>query len=107
MVLLKDKGKPAEERENDKSLITFEKTTTLVTTGIYHYIRHPLYSSLLLLSWGIFFKDPSIPGITLVTVCSAFLMLTALAEETECTQYFGADYIEYMKKTKRFIPFLI
>lgn len=30
-----------------------EHTTTLVTGGAYRYIRHPLYSSLLLLGWGV------------------------------------------------------
>jgi len=32
---------------NDASLYAFEKTSKLVTVGLYRYIRHPLYSSLL------------------------------------------------------------
>lgn len=47
---LRIRGKPAERREGDPSLLAFEKTTTLVTSGIYRYIRHPLYSSLFLLN---------------------------------------------------------
>ncbi len=53
---LRARGKPVEVRQGDPSLLAFEKTTTLVTTGIYGTIRHPLYSSLLLLAWGIFLK---------------------------------------------------
>ncbi len=30
----------------------WEKTGSIVTTGIYRYIRHPMYSSLLLFTWG-------------------------------------------------------
>jgi protein-S-isoprenylcysteine O-methyltransferase Ste14 len=99
-------GQPTEERPSDPSLLAFEKTTELVTTGIYAYIRHPLYSSLLLLAWGIFFKEPSLPGMLLSLVTTAFLFATARADEGECIQFFGMEYQEYMQKTKRFIPFL-
>jgi protein-S-isoprenylcysteine O-methyltransferase Ste14 len=103
---LRRRGEPTEERPGDPSLLAFEKTTTLVTSGIYAYIRHPLYSSLLLLAWGIFFKTPSLPGGTLVLVATTFLVATARADERECIRFFGDEYQAYMQKTKRFIPFL-
>jgi protein-S-isoprenylcysteine O-methyltransferase Ste14 len=105
-LLLKQRGHPAEVREGDPNLLAFEKTTQLVTSGIYAYIRHPLYSSLLLLAWGIFFKLPSFLGVILVLAASIFLFLTARADEAECLQYFGSLYQDYMQKTRRFIPFL-
>ena len=103
---LRGRGQPTKERPGDPSLLAFEKTTALVTTGIYAYIRHPLYSSLLLLAWGIFFKSPNIPGALLVLVATTFLIATARADEGECIQFFGDEYQTYMGKTKRFIPFL-
>jgi protein-S-isoprenylcysteine O-methyltransferase Ste14 len=103
---LRERGKPVEERPGDPSLLAFEKTTALVTSGIYAYIRHPLYSSLLLLAWGIFFKAPSLPGITLALVATTFLIATARADERECARFFGTAYLDYMQKTRRFIPFL-
>ena len=103
---LRTRGQPAEERAGDPSLLAFEKTTALVTTGIYAYIRHPLYSSLLLLAWGIFFKAPALSGGLLTLVATTFLIATARADEQECIRFFGADYQEYMKRTKRFVPFL-
>jgi protein-S-isoprenylcysteine O-methyltransferase Ste14 len=106
VVLLNRHGKPVEERTGEPDLLAFEKTTRLVTTGIYQYIRHPLYSSLLLLSWGIFFKFPSWIGALLAALATLFLFLTALADEAECTRFFGPIYPEYMKKTRRFIPFI-
>lgn len=83
-----------------------EDTTTLVLLGAYRYIRHPLYASLLLLAWGVFFKDPSLLGAILVLVTSAFLIATARVEEAENLHKFGGDYAEYMKTTRMFIPFL-
>jgi protein-S-isoprenylcysteine O-methyltransferase Ste14 len=103
---LRRRGNPAKQREGDASLLAFEKTTTLVTSGIYRYIRHPLYSSLFLLGWGIFFKSPSPFGLLLSITASLFLVATAKADEIECTRFFGAPYQQYMKKTKRFIPYL-
>ena len=101
---LRTRGKPMTRREGDETLLAFEKTSSLVTTGIYKYIRHPLYSSLLFLSWGIFFKYPSLIGIALAAVATAFLFSTAKADENECIRYFGPQYTEYMKHTKMFIP---
>jgi protein-S-isoprenylcysteine O-methyltransferase Ste14 len=103
---LRTRGKPVERRESDPSLLAFEKTSRLVTSGIYHYIRHPLYSSLFLLAWGIFFKSPSWIGGLLAIAATGFLIATAKADEAECTRFFGAQYREYMKTTKRFVPYL-
>ncbi len=103
---LRTRGKPTQQREGDPSLLAFEKTTQLVTSGIYQYIRHPLYSSLFLLTWGIFFKSLSLLGLGLGVLSTLFLILTAKADEAECTQFFGPPYIEYMKHTKMFVPYV-
>jgi len=103
---LKSVGKPSASRESDPSLLAFERTTQLVTSGVYKYIRHPLYSSLLFLTWGIFFKNLSVAGIIFAILATVFLVFTAKADETECIQFFGSEYQNYMKHTKRFIPFL-
>jgi protein-S-isoprenylcysteine O-methyltransferase Ste14 len=86
--------------------LSFEKTTALVTTGIYRYIRHPHYSSLLFLDWGIFFKAPSWPGAFLALAASLLLVATARADEAECMRFFGPPYQEFMKQTRMFVPFL-
>jgi protein-S-isoprenylcysteine O-methyltransferase Ste14 len=96
-VLLHSAGKPEG---------SFEATTRLVTEGIYRYIRHPLYASLLYLAWGIFFKSPSLLDGCIAAVATAFLYATARADENECLIKFGNEYAEYMKWTKRFIPFV-
>lgn len=99
-------GKPVKPRAQEPQLLGFEKTSTLVTTGIYRFIRHPLYSSLLFLTWGIFFKDPGWIRGLLAVAATLFLVATAKADESECVQFFGDPYRDYMKRTKRFIPFI-
>jgi protein-S-isoprenylcysteine O-methyltransferase Ste14 len=103
---LRAHGNPATSRPEEADLLAFEKTTTLVDTGIYRYIRHPLYSSLLCLAWGLFFKAPSRLGGVLATAATAALVATAKADEAECARYFGPAYREYMASTKRFVPFV-
>lgn len=103
---LRARGKPTQQREGEPQLLAFEKTSTLVTTGIYHYIRHPLYSSLLMLAWGIFFKTPSGLGLFLALGATVFLVFSASADEAECIRFFGSEYQEYMKKTRMFLPYI-
>jgi protein-S-isoprenylcysteine O-methyltransferase Ste14 len=105
MKLLRRVGKPDNMRQ-DPSLLSFEKTTELVTKGTFRYIRHPLYSSLLFLAWGAFFKNPSWFGLALSVTATFFLTMTAKIEEVENIRFFGAAYQSYMKQSKMFIPFL-
>lgn len=90
----------------DGTLLSFEKTTELVGTGIYRYIRHPMYSSLLFLTWGIFLKHPGAGLFGVAVVVSGLLIETALIDEKECRAYFGEPYRHYMQRTKRFVPFV-
>ena len=105
MYLLRVAGKPSNQRQ-DHTLLSFEKTSTLVTSGIYRYIRHPLYGSLLFLAWGAFLKELTWYSVCLVVVATMCLVATAKADEAECVRYFGLCYKEYMSRTKMFVPFL-
>ena len=93
-------------RHAGKPTDALEATTQLVQSGIYRFIRHPLYASLLFLAWGIFFKSPALLEGCLGAVATAFLYATAHADEAECLIKFGEQYAGYMKKTKMFIPFV-
>jgi protein-S-isoprenylcysteine O-methyltransferase Ste14 len=103
--LLKQIGQQNSQR-TDAPMLDFEKTTMLVTRGAYRYIRHPLYSSLLFLAWGVFFKNPSWWGGGLALAATGLLEATARVEESEDLRFFGPAYQAYMERTKRFIPFL-
>ena len=94
------------QARSEAGLLEFEKTAELVTTGVYRAIRHPMYSSLLLLAWGVFWKMPSWAGAALVAAATGCLIATARAEEQENLRFFGSAYAAYMRQTRRFIPFL-
>ncbi len=86
--------------------VQFENTTRLVTVGLYKYIRHPLYASLMLLGLGVMFKHLSIAGVICGSVNIAAIFATALQEEKEMIQKFGLEYSAYMKKSTMFIPYI-
>ncbi len=106
VVRLRRARKPGIVRVDEK-LFRFEKNTELVTSGIYRYVRHPMYSSLLFLTWGIWFKQPLWYTLPVALLGSWLLYLTARRDEKECQAYFGEKYTEYIKGTKRLIPFLL
>ncbi|GAT62907.1 methyltransferase family protein [Paludibacter jiangxiensis] len=105
IVMLKKRGKPQKSRQDD-SYYKFEETTELVESGIYKYIRHPMYCSLLLLTWGIFLKNPLTDALLASLTASIFLFFTSVFDEKECLSFFGEKYRDYMKRTKRFIPYI-
>jgi protein-S-isoprenylcysteine O-methyltransferase Ste14 len=104
--LLRLLGRPSPTAARDANL-SFENTTTLVTVGLYRFIRHPMYASLLALVWGAYLKNPlTISSIALALGATGFLIATSITEERENLVRFGAAYAAYMRRTRRFIPFL-
>jgi protein-S-isoprenylcysteine O-methyltransferase Ste14 len=99
-------GKIDPGRDN-QGLIGIEKTTQLVTSGVYRYIRHPFYSSLLFLSWGITLKNVNWVTIMIAMAATGFLVLASRTEERENQEYFGEQYKVYIQQTKMFIPYVL
>ncbi|SDH66619.1 Protein-S-isoprenylcysteine O-methyltransferase Ste14 [Pseudomonas flavescens] len=96
----------ADQRRQDDELFAFERTSALVTNGIFRYIRHPMYCSLLLLAWGIAWKQPTALTLILALLSSVALWLAARCEERECQAYFGDTYRDYMARSRMFVPFV-
>lgn len=105
MLLIKNIGKPKSVRD-EKNLFGFEKTTELIDSGVFKYIRHPLYSSLIFLTWAIYLKNPTDILFIIALLSTVFLYLTSKFDEKECLNYFGDKYRDYMIQTKMFIPFI-
>ena len=109
--LLRQIGKPQKANLQAGSAaeavnFAFENTSTLVTIGAYHYIRHPLYTSLLILGGGAWLKEVSLPSTLLFAMEVVCLYRTARLEENENQSRFGQSYAAYMQKTRMFIPFI-
>jgi len=77
----------------------------LVTDGIFKYIRHPHYTSVLIVNFGLAFFFYSTAAL-LIAVFSIFLMIWSIFdEEKRLIKQYGKEYKEFMKKTPwRIIP---
>ena len=78
----------------------------LATNGAFGLVRHPIYAGLNLLALGSAIWVPTL------IVWSSFVFialgseLRARSEETLLKRAFGAAYLEYSERTKRFIPYI-
>lgn len=79
----------------------------LVTSGIYRFIRHPQYTGLLLLSLGMIANWATLSLLVLYPVMAVLYVRLAKREEQDMIAEFGDEYLEYRKRTKMFIPFVV
>lgn len=77
---------------------------TLVTSGPYRWVRHPLYTvgSSMFISFGVTADNWFI--IALGVLAFIAMAIRTPKEETNLIEKFGDEYREYMKHTGRFFP---
>jgi protein-S-isoprenylcysteine O-methyltransferase Ste14 len=79
----------------------------LVTSGVYRHIRHPMYSSFLLLGLAQFLLLPNwLVGSAGFAGAALLFGLRVGREEQMMDDLFGAEYRAYMARTKRIIPWI-
>jgi len=83
-----------------------KKEAQLITQGIYSYIRHPMYFSVLLIMLGVICVQIDILNIFIYALLVFVLYLKAKKEEFLWSNK-SNEYKKYQKKTKMFIPFLL
>jgi len=83
-----------------------KENSQLITTGIYQFIRHPMYSSVIIMMFAVLISTPSVIEIILFTLLIAVLVLKALKEESLWMDH-DETYNEYRKKSKLFIPYIL
>ncbi len=88
--------------------VAVRSTQSVVQAGPYRVVRHPAYSGTLLTLLGV--------GLALANWASLVVLLAGgligllyrvRVEERALTDALGQPYVDYMRRTKRFIPFLV
>lgn len=77
----------------------------LVTTGPYGFVRHPIYSAILLFLWAGIATNLSTVSVALGLVATAMLSLRMVFEESLIRQRYP-EYADYARRTKRVVPYL-
>lgn len=85
-------------------LVAIQPGHTLVTGGIYRYVRNPSYVGLLVnsLGWALAFR--SAVGVLLTAAMLPPLIARMHAEERLLGSEFGAEYVAYRARTWRLLP---
>jgi protein-S-isoprenylcysteine O-methyltransferase Ste14 len=79
--------------------------STLITRGIYRYLRHPIYSGLIAatLGWALIWLSPA--GVGCAVVAAVFFDRKATHEETWLTERYPG-YAAYARRVRRFLPYI-
>ena len=82
-----------------------KKGGQLCTSGPYRVIRHPMYTAVLLLLSGLLLNNYSLTGLIVFFVVLVDLIVKMNVEEKILLAHY-TDYKNYIKLTKRIIPYL-
>jgi protein-S-isoprenylcysteine O-methyltransferase Ste14 len=78
----------------------------LITHGIYHFIRHPIYLGLILISTGIPIFSSSLPGLLIMFGLIPVVLMRIKLEERLLIEEFGDSYRAYILATRKLLPFI-
>jgi protein-S-isoprenylcysteine O-methyltransferase Ste14 len=89
---------------SDKAVFT--KGHELITTGVYRYARHPMYSGFLLMFLGTVLFAGSISAVILFLFVLFALWFSLRREEKLLIEHFPQEYPAYKKRVKALVPFI-
>ncbi len=76
----------------------------LVTIGIYNYIRNPTYTGLYFLCAGIWIINPTVLYSFWILAFVIMMEFQVRCEEEYLENQYGSAYLEYFRRSKRYIP---
>lgn len=83
--------------------IVYRGRGTLVTNGIYRYLRHPQYLGLILVVVGFNIQWPTLPTLLMAPVLILMYVRLARREDEELATFFGEKFLDYAARTPAFV----
>ena len=92
---------------NFQTLPTPKENASLVTNGAYRWVRHPIYSGIILgwIGWGTF-RSAELTIILVIVLLVPFFAIKTGREERLLKEAFP-EYSDYQKRVRKLIPFLL
>ncbi|MGH7233891.1 MAG: methyltransferase family protein [Candidatus Saccharimonadales bacterium] len=85
--------------------MTLKQKPELVTSGPYAYVRHPIYSGILLAVFGCVISS-SLFWLIIFAFAGTYFIYSAVVEERLMTKQFPGVYPDYSRRTKMLVPFI-
>jgi protein-S-isoprenylcysteine O-methyltransferase Ste14 len=92
---------------NWSSDVTFKRGHELVRTGPYRFVRHPIYTGLLIMCLGTAIELGRVRGWLALPLMTAAFWIKLKQEERLLLRHFPHDYPAYQKEVKALVPFAI
>jgi len=92
---------------NWSSVVLVRVDHELVQTGPYRFVRHPIYSGIILMFAAIVLLVGRLAGILALGLFVYSFVLKLRREERVMMEQFPTSYPEYIKKTKTLVPFIL
>jgi len=92
---------------NWSSNVTFKQDHELIRTGPYHFVRHPIYTGLLVMWFGTVLYLGEVRGVVSILLVALGFWIKLRQEERLLVRHFPDAYPAYQHEVKALIPFLI
>jgi protein-S-isoprenylcysteine O-methyltransferase Ste14 len=92
---------------NWSGAVTLKEDHELIRRGPYGYVRHPIYSGLLVMGLASAIDYDQTYGFLLFTLVLILFIVKMRMEEKLMTQQFPSQYEEYRRQVKALIPFIV
>lgn len=86
---------------------TIKEGHELVQSGPYRFVRHPIYTGILLAIFGTSIASGKVGDLVLILAITLMLIVKLRLEESLMQQQFAEKYTEYRNRTKALIPFFL
>jgi len=91
---------------NWSGAVAFKEDHELITTGLYQYVRHPIYTGMLLMILGTALSVATLGAAIGFLIILVGVLLKLRQEEALLTKHFAQDYLSYKNRTRTLIPFI-
>ncbi len=92
---------------NWSGLVTIKEQHELIQNGPYALVRHPIYSGFLLAILGTAIVQGEMRGLLAFPLAALGWTLKLKMEESFMVQQFGNAYLEYKRRVKALVPFVV
>ena len=91
---------------NWSGAVALKEDHELITTGPYKYVRHPIYTGMLLMILGTALSVATLGACIGFFIILVGVLLKLRQEEALLTKHFAQGYLSYKKRTRTLIPFI-